>query len=158
MIFLSKVRQLYRNIRLFGPLIWTYNWWDHAYFLDVLSRLTRDMANHHDPRLNPRAFYSLDSDKKARDMRIVSLICLRLISDDYNQKAIDEFYEDSKFCFRPIPGSRYAELCEDYAGRSSAKEREVRRKQMYLRQKQLRQADLDLMTRILNKHLLSWWD
>ncbi len=135
------------------PVISKDRQWDHIYFYIMLEtkigfmiKENREYSNH------------LHVDKQIRYMVICKNLCARLIEDDYaryHYDKLDKMYGELKMTFSPVPNSKCSRV---HIGRPRATEMTRKlSKKCYRLEASLRQHDKDLLFKLLNKHLESWW-
>ena len=121
-----------------------YPWYDYSFFLELMELWFREAAYKHENQ-----GYCVNSDKVAKQLRIAAHLCKRINEDDYadphwfGKVNIESNFSSNKshntVRFIYLPSKKIYRLC-------------VKR-----RAKQ-RQADLDMLTRLINKNLFGWWD
>lgn len=121
-----------------------YPWYDYSFFLELMELWFREAAYRHETQ-----GYCVNSDKTAKQLRIAAHLCKRINEDDYSDPhwfgkvTIDsDFYSDKphrtvRFIYQP--NKKIYRLCAE-------------------RRAKQKQADLDMLTRLINKNLFGWWD
>lgn len=123
-----------------------FPWYDYSYLLGAIELWCSQASEMH-----KKKGCSLHSDKTSRQLRVAAHLCKRLMDDDYS----------NPFWFGEVTIKSTFHLLEEVSGRRVHFERLPNDKVFRLcQQKQVRQrqADLDMLTKLINKHLFGWWD
>ena len=156
----TKIRIMYRdftigikNLIIWFPIIFADRNWDQAYLYRILTKkfeLMEDLHKNHG--------HLMKSDKTAKQLMIVKNLTKRLADNNYLSNALVDYHkkygEDFKFKSEP---------CKDMAGfftltdNRSVNDREDFRKCCNHSDK-MEQQDIDMLTKMMNKYIGSWWD
>jgi hypothetical protein len=139
--FIRKIR----NIFLWLPILWRDEQWDGTYVFRILDFKFKLMEENF---INDA--YVADAKKCAREIHICRLLCKRLIDCEYEEMLglihhsidFDDFIQRLNSGQKTITCSRLG-----YGGK---------RWMMY--EDYMIQQDLDLLFKIMNKHINCWWD
>ena len=125
-------------------LMTKFHWWDHNYFLELMETWLREASRMH----NSKGHFK-GSKKEARQMLIAATLCKRIREDDYKnpfwfgEVGIDFNIEPhtlrSRVFFTHKPNLKVFKYCMK-------------------KQAKQKQADLEMLTGIINKNLFGWWD
>ena len=125
-------------------LMTKFSWWDHSYFLELMETWLREASRMH----NSKGHFT-SSNKVARQMLIAATLCKRIREDDYQNPFwfgevgigfnTEQHPPCSRVFFTYKPNKKVFKYCQNKQA------------------KQL-QADLDMLTSIINKNLFRWWD
>ena len=125
-------------------LMTKFSWWDHSYFLELMEIWLREASRMH----NSKGHFT-GSKKVARQMLIAATLCKRIREDDYKnpfwfgEVGIDFNIEPhtprSRVFFTHKPNQKVFKYCMK-------------------KQAKQKQADLEMLTGIINKNLFGWWD
>lgn len=121
--FRHDIRYGVENLVTWFPIIWEDRGWDHYYLLRMMSKKLRSMSVQH------RDYgVCLGADRKARQLLIASVLCDRLIKDEYLDNVIKTMYHGK-------------------LTRSSVKQSVA-----------MQLADQEMLGNLLAKHVTHWWD
>lgn len=125
-------------------LMTKFSWWDHSYFLELMETWLREASRMH----NSKGHFT-GSKKVAKQMLIAATLCKRIREDDYKnpfwfgEVSIEtDLFEGIKNCnFQWVhkPNKKVFMYC-------------------IKKQAKQKQADLEMLTSIINKNLFRWWD
>ena len=125
-------------------LMTKFNWWDYSSFLELIETWLREASRMHDTK-----GHFTGSKKVAKQMLIAATLCKRIREDDYKNPfwlgevgigfRIEPFSPRSRGIFTYKPNQKVFKYCQK-------------------RQARQKQADLEMLTRIINKNLFGWWD
>jgi hypothetical protein len=150
-----NTKRILHNVRLFIPLIRDYMWYDYTSILLALSIVMKDMSNNHKTR-----GMSTRSDMTAKNMKIIELLSKRLREDDYEGKSKLLQQIEVKHEFIPIPDKIKWTQLKTTIVNSDISEEQYNKKltQAFKKEELLKKHDLYLLTKLLNKHLFTFWD
>lgn len=123
-----------KNLFQYLPIIWNDRDWDHYYLLHLLEYKLKRMSEYH-----IKHGITANKAQTARQLKICQLLCKRIKEDDYIQ-TIDIPQEWLGY-FPQLTGAQKKTITIRW-------DKAIRQQQ----------ADIRYLTRIINKHLLSWWD
>ena len=125
-------------------LMTKFHWWDHSYFLELMETWLREAS-----RMHSTKGQFIGSNKVARQMLIAATLCKRIREDDYKnpfwfgevtiKTSLDLSYTKGKVWFIHKPNKKVFKYCMK-------------------KQAKQKQADLEMLTGIINKNLFGWWD
>lgn len=109
--------------------------------------------------------WHIGAEKDASDMDLCVKLLNRLINDDYLDnifKHHDKKWGDLKVYFTPVKNNpKISELNIYRPNVKTEKDRkteEIQRNTLYKLEGKQKKQDLELLTKLLNKHLFKWWD
>ena len=163
----QKIKDLPRSIKYgiqslwqWTPIIWKDRQWDHQFIYTILRHklyLTEQLIRYHGHHL----YHIRDADKIKTCVNLLD----RLIKDEYHETAFKRHHEkwgEPKLRFKDS---------KDYPGMSeglihhpnvkSAKDKESESKDFKFackKETNLRDQDLDLLFKLMRKHIQGWWD
>ena len=125
-------------------LMTKFSWWDHSYFLELMETWLREAS-----RMHSTKGHFTGNKKVARQMLVAATLCKRIREDDYQ----------NPFWF----GEVGIDLnIEPHSPRSSVFFTHKPNKKVFMycikKQAKQKQADLEMLTSIINKNLFRWWD
>lgn len=155
------VKELLFNIQkvlYWLPIIWKDRWWDESFLLKILEAKLRYNAKWFE-----KHGHHVGSEREAHQMMVAANLCERLADQEYttpwdkeaNTSALRLFeYMEHHVEVRGNKGmtvctsrgyveDKYLHDCSRWAGK---------------REDQMKQQDLELLCKILRKHLFKWWD
>lgn len=130
------------NIVRWIPVLWNNRDWDYCYLLNIMEHKLDSMSSHF-----KKHNVFVGSEKAVKQMRICAELCKRISADDYdfgpfwfNDKRIDELEKV------------YEHFLEsgEFVGT-------VKNTWVSYRSKQ-RQQDMELLGKLMTKHVLGWWN
>jgi len=123
-----------KNLYHWFPLIWQDRQWDQSYLFEILRLKLSLMEKYFDSDF----LLPTDNKKQAKRMRICRLLIERILIDDYTSP-FDELNENvENFEETKLGRKRFKWECEH--------------KENMIKQ------DLNLLFKLLNKHIRYWWD
>lgn len=163
----QKIKDLPRNIRqgikslwIWFPIIWKDRQWDHQFIYAVLRHklhLTEQLIRHQGHHL----YHVKDADK----IKICINLLDRLMKDEYHEtafKAHEKKWGEMKINFKDsinYPGMHEAVITHPNV--KTDKDKITERKDFKIasnHEAALRENDLDLLFKMMRKHIQSWWD
>lgn len=168
MRFIKKVKDFFqyevpygvRNLISWFPIIWKDRNWDYWFIYVILRHKLHLMEQ------NIRRYgHHTTSDKDADKIKVCVLLLDRLINDDYHENVYYQYYKrwgHPEMVFQEFTkNSKLGELLFRYPNVKNEEDDKLRHAQ-YLSKGQLSEAlkkqDLDLLFKIMNKHIQTWWD
>jgi len=167
MQIIQKVKDVPRNIRQgirscwqWFPIIWKDRQWDHQYIYTIFRHklhLTEQLIRHHGHHLN----HTRDADK----IKICVNLLDRLINDEYHEMAFKRHYE--KWGQPKLNWNKTKEDKDLYQGIISypkvktPKDKKFEVKDFKLasdHEAYLREQDLELLFKMMRRHIQGWWD
>ena len=124
-----------------------YPWWDYTSMLYMIRDWTA-----HASKMHKEQGTHLNADALARKLKLISLLCDRLIKDDYQEhkvlfpKVAMEIEYKGKGVYVP---SKYTPNEETYKRITKRNNKHIERQ---------RNEDLKYLTELINKHLFDFWD
>ena len=123
------IYNFFRNLWLFKECMWYYRRWDYSGLLQFMETCSRDMSKAHTTGNLVR------SEQTAKELLIVAELVKRIREDEYVfNKGYMEFVQKE----HQLPKNKA--------------------KSFYKLVDRNRKADLELLTKILKRKLLTWWD
>lgn len=148
-----------RNLIRWFPVIWQDRNWDQYYIYVIL---------HKKLFLMERALRNgchLYADKTADQVKVCVLLLDRLIKDEYHENAFkrhEEKWGEADFNFEDIedrPGMSQLLITRPNVKDEKDDENERKEFRRYSNHEQkLREQDLDMLFKIMRKHIQGWWD
>lgn len=121
-----------------------FPWYDYSYFIELMELWLRESAYKHENQ-----GYCVSSGKTAKQLRIAAHLCKRIREDDYSNpfwfgevsihSSLDITRPSQKVCWSHKPNKKVFRLCQQ-------------------RQLKQRQKDIKMLTELINKQILGWWD
>lgn len=151
--FVRDIPYAIKNFKVWFKTIWSDRNWDH-YYIYVILRHKLHLTEQHIRKYHRHTTALRDSHK----IKICVLLLDRLIKDEYNLNAFkrhDEKWGEAKFDFKNrecIVSHPNVKTPED-----SEKERKDFKDSIKI-EEMLKDQDLDLLFKLLRKHIQSWWD
>ena len=148
------------NLFVWFPVIWKDRQWDHQNIYTVLRHklhLTERLIRHHGHHL----YHLKDADK----IKICVNLLDRLINDEYHEMAFknhEKKWGEMQLNFKDAadyPGMHEAVITHPNVKTDEdkkAERKEFRRCSKH--EADLREKDLDLLFKMMRKHIQSWWD
>jgi len=157
--FRYKIPYGTKNLIRWFPTIWNDRNYDQYFIYVVLRKklqLTEDCL---------RNGCHLYAEKTADQVKICSHILDRLIKDEYHLHAFkrhDEIWGEADFKFEKIedrPGFSSLHITHENVKNDKDKEQERKDfKGAVKKEQDLRSQDLDLLFKLMRKHIQGWWD
>lgn len=156
-----------KNLIIWFPTVWCDRQWDHQYIYKILRQklhFTEQYIRYHGNHIN--------NIKDANKIKICVNLLDRLIANEYHESAFKEHRDkwgEPKMNFSPLEGDvftdeereNYLELDIKYPNVKTILDKEKMEKEFRFlchREEQLRNADLDLLFKLIRKHIQTWWD
>lgn len=155
-----QVRYGIKNLIEWFPVIWNDRHWDHYFIYQILRHklhLTEQLIRHHGHHVN----HIEDAEKIKICVRLLD----RLIKDDYHDnvyKHHDEKWGESELVFTDstdYPDCSVVDI--KYPNVKTKKDKEQEKKEFRLlinKVQELKDQDIELLFKIMRKHIQSWWD
>ena len=145
-MFCTRIKSFYfyfkygiENLIEWFPLIWADRDWDHNYLIEILRFKLSKMSKLHKDYGN-----CVQSPTYAKQLKICSILCQRLLDKKYVTEEMDKlFVRKMNYNVSPI----------DTGIDDHDKFRRLANKE-----KLMEKQDLELLTKMINKHLTKWWD
>ena len=156
----NPIKSVYYNIKYgiknlirFRKVIWNFRPWDQSYLLNIMEETFTQMAEGHDKG------HLVKAPRSARELRVAANLCKRLSADDYLGRNHSDYFDQVKLDFQKMDGDdRFFEMVHIYKDPSKAADLERKSRVTFKLEGKIRKNDLDLLTKMMNRHLLSWWD
>lgn len=142
------------------PVIWKDRQWDYVFLLIILRHKLKMMRDF----FNKDAMY-VGAEKDAKDMDLCIKLVNRLINDDY---LINVFKHHEKkwgeLQMKSVPYEEDPRLHKlefsvpNVKTESDDKKERIQRNFLHNLEEKQKKQDLELLTKLLNKHLFKWWD
>lgn len=149
-----------KNLIIWFPVIWEDRDWDHWYLYKIIHKKLERMEILH------RTYgHHVDNDKTADQIKLCKLLLKRLIADDYLMNATkyhDQKWGDLEIFTEEIEGrsncvSVHTKTTKDLTEKEKKIEDELRHG-LYRHADKMKEQDLDMLFRIMRKHIQGWWD
>jgi len=148
-----------RNIIRWFPIIWGDRDWDSHFIFRLLQKKLSNVENH-------MRYYAwgLSSEKDADKIRVCVLLLDRIIKNNYEEmvfKHHDKKWGELEISYGKTDKTGYSTL--DF-NRINAKTIEEKEKEMgesirlYEHRDMLLKQDVQYLFKLMNKHILGWWD
>jgi hypothetical protein len=145
-----------RNVVRYAPVIWSDRDWDHYYLLKLLEFKFRNMAvacgdeGHH-----------VNSDREGRQLRVCAHLVKRIREDDYfkNLAGPIEYRRSGKVLstYRThLRTRRFGYISPVHRNGIAVTWNEYKR--LHDQAEKQKHDDLALLTTMIRRHLLTWWD
>ena len=135
------------------PVIVNDRQWDQIYFYIILEKKLELMIKDFTKYSN-----HLHVDKQIRYMVICKNLCKRLLDNDYaryHYDKLDRVYGELNMTFTPIENSKCSQIHINRKNESPMSKRLFKKYTNI--EVSLRNHDRELLFKLLNKHLESWW-
>ena len=154
--FYYNMKHGIKNIRTFGRVIWRFRPWDHSYMLDVMAKMFTEMVKAHEPG------HLVKAPRTAKQLKMAALLCKRLSEQNYYEKEHNKYFDRVTLKFIDLKdddtGLGLKELTHVYKEPLEAADLDRKHKVLNKLEAKVIKNDLDLLAKLFNKHLLSWWD
>lgn len=121
-----------------------FPWYDYSYFIELMELWLKESAYRHENQ-----GHCVSSGKTAKQLRIAAHLCKRIREDDYSNpfwfgevsihSNLDINMPSQKVRWSHKPNKKVFRLCQQ-------------------RQLKQRQKDIKMLTELINKQILGWWD
>lgn len=141
-----------KNLIIWFPIIWKDRSWDHYFIyvnLHYKLKLTEKVI---------RNGHHLYRNKTADKIKICILILDRLIKDNYLDNALEKHNEkwgEGEFQFK---NNEFHIKYENIKNKDDEQKQQKDFRAAVKHQNYLREQDLDILFKLLRKHIQSWWD
>jgi len=165
--FFQKIKDLpyqikhgIKNLIIWFPVIWKDRWWDH-WFLYVVLRHKLHLMEKNIRKYGHHVRHIEDADK----IKKCVLLLDRLIKDDYHEivyKYHDKKWGDGDFIF--TDSTQYPDCVKldiKYENVKTKEDEKLQSKEYRLlmnKPEELKKQDLDLLFKLMRKHIQGWWD
>jgi len=167
MYFIQKIKDLPRNISqgikslwIWFPVIWKDRQWDNQYIYEVFRHklhLTEQLIRHHGHHL-----YRI---KDADQIKVCINLLDRLIKDEYHETAFKKheekwgaaelnFKDSEEYPKMSVAAITHPNVKTDEDKVNERKEFKIASEH----ESRLREQDLDLLFKLMRKHIQGWWD
>lgn len=143
------IRNGVRNLIRYAPIIWFDRDWDDHYLLEILQFKFKNMAK----AIGDNG-HLVGREEYGRQLRVCSELCRRINEDEYLERSFGPFEHFGEFV--PAEYGTYRYESQTLKGGREVGDREMR--SYYKAADQLKKHDLWLLTTMIRKHLLKWWD
>lgn len=157
--FRYKIPYGTKNLIRWFPTIWNDRNYDQ-YFIYVILQKKLQLSEK-----CLRNGHHMYAEKTADEVKLCSLILDRLIKDEYDLHAFkrhDEKWGEANFNFKEIkdkPGYSSLHITHEKVKTEKDKEEEQKDfKRSYENEQKLKEQDLDLLFKLMRKHIQGWWD
>ena len=157
--FFRDVKHGIQNVITWLPIIWKDRWWDHWFFFVVLHKKLDLMEK------NFRSYgHHTNADKDADKMKICVLLVKRIIDDNYHEMASKQHREnwgEPNFNWIDTEHPDLVELKITYDSVKNDKDKAQERREFKTAIEQehfLREQDIEMLFKLIKKHIQTWWD
>lgn len=123
-----------QTVWAYRDVLWNDRDWDSAYLLVMMERKLRRMADH-----IGTYGHHVGSERDAKQLRVAAELCRRVRLDQYNDAALNRLKQREGLNWNDAAQSK-------------------KRMRIYKMSEARRKADIRMIGRLFDKHLLSWWD
>jgi len=155
-----QIRYGIKNLIVWFPVIWKDRNWDHWFIYKILRtklHLTEQLIRNYGHHVK----HIEDADKIKKCVILLD----RLIEDDYHENVYKDHYKkwgESEMVFTDVEDHPdYSEMNIKYPNVKTEEDEKLERKQFKLimnKPQEMKDQDLDLLFKIMRKHIQSWWD
>lgn len=138
-----------RNVIRWIPLIYRDRDWDYVYLMEIIKFKLENMEE-----CFRKYGCTVDSKRKAKEMRICIKLLGRIAEDDYCEKEYDDHYEKwgrPEFKDHTIKCSKIITKDDELQSRKESN-------RLYEKEEKLKKQDMDLLFKIMRRKILGWWD
>jgi hypothetical protein len=149
-----------KNLWIWFPVIWPDRNWDHQFIYEVLKHklhLTEQLIRHDGIHINHL--------RDAKRIKLCVDLLDRLINDEYHETAFKSHQKKwGKPKFNWLDSKEHSDMTElkiTHPNVETAEDEKKQSKQFKVCAKNevnLREQDLDLLFKIMRKHVQEWWD
>lgn len=146
-----------RTLWAYRDILWNDRDWDYTKLLLMMERKLRRMSGH-----IGKYGHHVGSERTARQLLIASELCRRIRADEYEDPFLakmDAKYGPLEMSSKPTDNPRLAEIIikrprvnGDEAIEHAASAR------IWKHAEAQKKADIQMLGRLLDKHMLGWWD
>ena len=157
---LFNIKDRFRNIKygvqnlvIWLPVIWKDRWWDSYYIypilhkkLSLIEKATREHGVH------------VDAEKDADKIRKCVLLLERIMADEYMEESLK--YHDEKWgeTIMDFKGGGVLFKHENVKTKKDEIEERKSFKSAMVHEENMRKQDIDLLFKMMSKHIQTWWD
>lgn len=128
-----------------------YKWWDHSYLLLAMEDWLSNAAKKH--ATSP--WQSVNSKSTIKHMKTCAALCKRIREDEYAYPSVWPAIS-SEITWAPFENGLSEMKVVNKLPNARTYERFITKRMKH--ENSMRKADLELLTKLLNKHLLTFWD
>lgn len=153
------IRHGIKNLIDWFPVIWQDRDWDHWFLYKIMHKKLERMEY-----LQRTYGHHVDNIKTADQIKVCKLLLARLIEDDYLMNATkyhEEKWGELELVTEEIPGTDLFSVKTKTGIPLTEKEKEIEQKlrlDKYKHGDKMKEQDLDLLFKIMRKHIQGWWD
>lgn len=141
----------------YRDVLWRDRDWDYSRLLAMMERKLRRMSDH-----LAKHGHTVGSDRHAKQLKIAAELCKRIRLDAYEDPfmvKLDEKYGRLEMSSEPTNNPRLAELIikRPRVNGDEARERAASQR-IWKHAETQKKADIQMLGRLFDKHLLNWWD
>lgn len=149
----------FKNLIRWFPIIWNDRQWDHIYIYKIFQKklsLTEKYLRYNG--------IHVDAKRDADKIKTCVILLDRLLKDDYHDMAFKRHYEKwgmPELRTEKTENENFSRLHVVYDGVKTEEDDKKERKEFHSaweHEKYLREQDLDLLFKIMRKHIQGWWD
>jgi len=163
---IENIRDFFRNIKygienliIWFPVIWKDRNWDQVYIYEIFKYKLEQTE-----KLLRKYGHHVNADHDADNIKICVTLLDRLIKDIYYDQAFNKYHEkwgESKFDFINADQPNMKKLQITHENVNTEEDMKAERKdfkQCCDHEDYLRKQDLDLLFKMMRKHIQTWWD
>lgn len=128
-----------------------YKWWDHSYLLQAMEDWLTNAAKKHSTSI----WRSSNTPSIIKHMKTCAALCRRIREDEYAYPSIWPTIS-SEITWSTFENNLSEMRIINKLPDEKTYERFITKR--YKHENEMRKADLELLTKLLNKHLLTFWD
>ena len=157
--FFRNIKYGLENLIMWFPVIWKDRNWDHTFIYEILKHKL-DLTQKHLRKYG----HHVDAEKDADRIKVCVNLLNRLIKDDYHENAFKKHHEkwgEPEFNWTDLQGSELSQLQINYKNVKTDQDKANQEKEYRKcieREEFLKNQDLDLLFKIMRKHIQGWWD
>lgn len=139
------------------PIIWKDRWWDSSFLLRILEAKLR-----YDSKRYAKYGHHVGNEREARQMLVAAVLCKRLADQNYTTPwdqerdvHVNQFFDHINSNSITLPNGVTL-----HSSRGFVPDPLLNKKARWAteREDEMAKQDLELLTNVIRKHLLGWWD
>jgi len=163
---IEKIRTFFRDIKIgiknlitWFPVIWKDRQWDHWFIYEILHKKL-SLTEYHIRNYG----HHVRAEQDADNIKKCVLLLKRLKDDEYSENAFKQHREkwgEPKFIWKESDRPDCHKLLIEHDTIKTEEDKIQERKDFknaYDHEDYLKQQDLDLLFKIIRKHIQTWWD
>jgi hypothetical protein len=146
-----------KNLIRWLPIIWEDRDWDNYFLLKIIEFKLRNME-----KFFRTKGHHLYAERDAKKINTCRILCTRITKDNYYDNVFANFHKKwgrTKLDSKKIEGTDFLELLIDADLTEEQKLEKIKdRKHLWKEEDYLKKQDLDLLFKLMRKHIQYWWD